>query len=246
MLSQCHLNLQYITTSCTGMTAHDVAIYSKFHQNRFKSLATAEGLKSGHSHCHGCWLHICLYYHTSGALCIFIHHKITTSEATYDTGLLVSATRRAEITSQRLSPRNSELFKAITNSSGVSIWPFGFNTYKQKYKSPEVKTKPQQLLRWVTIHMATIDMGWKVGGGAAEVGPHLTQCRLGLLCTKWHLDSSNHLATIHQHYNQTDRQADTQNNGPMVGWLEFNIPFQHKYGYIRDEHGSQHRANCYL
>jgi len=20
-----------------------------------------------------------------------------------------------------------------------------------------------------------------------------------------------------------------------VGWLEFNVPFQHKYGYIRDE-----------
>jgi len=21
----------------------------------------------------------------------------------------------------------------------------------------------------------------------------------------------------------------------FVGWLEFNVPFQHKYGYIRDE-----------
>jgi len=21
----------------------------------------------------------------------------------------------------------------------------------------------------------------------------------------------------------------------MVGWLEFKVPFQHKYGYIRDE-----------
>jgi len=21
----------------------------------------------------------------------------------------------------------------------------------------------------------------------------------------------------------------------MNGWLEFNVPFQHKYGYIRDE-----------
>jgi len=21
----------------------------------------------------------------------------------------------------------------------------------------------------------------------------------------------------------------------MVGWLEFNVPFQHRYGYIRDE-----------
>jgi len=23
--------------------------------------------------------------------------------------------------------------------------------------------------------------------------------------------------------------------GRLVGWLEFNIPFQHKYGYIREE-----------
>jgi len=22
--------------------------------------------------------------------------------------------------------------------------------------------------------------------------------------------------------------------GWLVGWLEFNVPFQHKYGYIRD------------
>jgi len=25
----------------------------------------------------------------------------------------------------------------------------------------------------------------------------------------------------------------------MVGWLEFNVPFQHKYGYIRDESGRE-------
>jgi len=24
-------------------------------------------------------------------------------------------------------------------------------------------------------------------------------------------------------------------SGWLVGWLEFNVPFQHKYGYIRDE-----------
>jgi len=29
---------------------------------------------------------------------------------------------------------------------------------------------------------------------------------------------------------------------PVVGWLEFNIPFQHKYGYIRDDSD----ANCQL
>jgi len=21
----------------------------------------------------------------------------------------------------------------------------------------------------------------------------------------------------------------------LIGWLEFNVPFQHKYGYIRDD-----------
>jgi len=27
----------------------------------------------------------------------------------------------------------------------------------------------------------------------------------------------------------------TLDHGWLVGWLEFNVPFQHKYGYIRDE-----------
>jgi len=52
-------------------------------------------------------------------------------------------------------------------------------------------------------------MGRKVGRGAAvplslgeELDPHLKQCRLAeaYLCTKWHLDPSNRLATIHQRY----------------------------------------------
>jgi len=25
----------------------------------------------------------------------------------------------------------------------------------------------------------------------------------------------------------------------LVGWLEFNVPFQHKYGHIRDETNSK-------
>jgi len=32
----------------------------------------------------------------------------------------------------------------------------------------------------------------------------------------------------------TDRRMDTPDIS-RVGWLEFNVPFQHKYGYIRDE-----------
>jgi len=38
-----------------------------------------------------------------------------------------------------------------------------------------------------------------------QLGPHLTQCGLAdtYLRTKWHLDPSNRLATIHQRYRQT-------------------------------------------
>ena len=69
--------------------------------------------------------------------------------------------------------------------------------------------------------LSTTDMGQKVGGCCApplfegELGPHLTQCRLGrglrgfttmryinlrftyLLTIKWHLDPSSHLATTY-------------------------------------------------
>jgi len=32
----------------------------------------------------------------------------------------------------------------------------------------------------------------------------------------------------------------------LVGWLEFNVPFQHKYGYIRDEHAQTWIIQFYL
>jgi len=32
-----------------------------------------------------------------------------------------------------------------------------------------------------------------------------------------------------------NKQSHTAAAIPMVSWLEFNVPFQHKYGYIRDE-----------
>jgi len=54
--------------------------------------------------------------------------------------------------------------------------------------------------------LATIDMGRKEGGAA---GLHLTQCGLAwaeaYLHVKFHLGSSNRLATIHQRHRQTDR-----------------------------------------
>jgi len=29
--------------------------------------------------------------------------------------------------------------------------------------------------------------------------------------------------------------SNQKHNSPVIGWLEFNVPFQHKYGYIRDD-----------
>ena len=76
--------------------------------------------------------------------------------------------------------------------------------------------------------LATIDMGRnrhgpKSGGGAAvllfvgELGPHLTQCRMGEAYrrTKWHLDPSKPLATIHQRYRQ-DRHSIGRSIGRTV------------------------------
>jgi len=31
----------------------------------------------------------------------------------------------------------------------------------------------------------------------------------------------------------------------LLGWLEFNVPFQHKYGYIRDEQTANDKASVY-
>ena len=48
---------------------------------------------------------------------------------------------------------------------------------------------------------------WKLCPFREELGPRLIQCRLAeaYLRTKWHLDPSNRLATVHQRYRQ-DRQ----------------------------------------
>jgi len=58
-----------------------------------------------------------------------------------------------------------------------------------------------------------------------EVGFHVTQCRLGRDLpgiTKWHLDPSNRLATIHQRYRQTDGtdRTDKRDNGPSANRLQ--------------------------
>jgi len=63
---------------------------------------------------------------------------------------------------------------------------------------------------------ATIDMGRKVGRGLlcpfpwGELGSHLKNAAWAkaYLHTKWHLDPSNQLATIHQHHRRY--------NGPVA------------------------------
>jgi len=64
----------------------------------------------------------------------------------------------------------------------------------------------------LSSRLATTDMGHFFWGG--ELGPHLTQCGLGrvYLHPMFHFDPCNRLATIHQHYRQTDRQV----NGPIA------------------------------
>ena len=69
--------------------------------------------------------------------------------------------------------------------------------------------------------LATIDMGRKVEGGSAvplfegvswvPIG-HNVACAKAYFHTKWHLDPSSRLATIHQRY-KTDRETD---NGPIA------------------------------
>jgi len=78
------------------------------------------------------------------------------------------------------------------------------------YKSSAVAEMGNRL---ATIDMGRNDMGRKVGDAVpisvGELGPHLTQWRLGrgLPSTKWHLDPSNRLATIHQRYRQTGHRS---------------------------------------
>jgi len=49
-----------------------------------------------------------------------------------------------------------------------------------------------------------------------------------------------HLTNSVKACNSVNALHEAQATG-QAGWLEFNIPFQHKYGYIRDETGqAQH------
>ena len=36
-------------------------------------------------------------------------------------------------------------------------------------------------------------------------------------------------------WRKNGRRGMTEMAAELVGWLEFNVPFQHKYGYIRDD-----------
>ena len=72
--------------------------------------------------------------------------------------------------------------------------------------------------------LATTDMGRKLGVVPlwGELGPHITQCCRGgglYLRSKFHLDPSIRLATIHQRHRQTDRteQTDRQTGQDKTG-----------------------------
>jgi len=69
---------------------------------------------------------------------------------------------------------------------------------------------------------ATINMGRNLGEAVlfwGEMGPHLTQCCRAktYVHAKFHLDPSNRLATVHEHYRQTGQhRKDTEtHNGPI-------------------------------
>ena len=54
-----------------------------------------------------------------------------------------------------------------------------------------------------------------VGGAGFPSNTMWPAPRRAYLCTKWHLDTSNRLATIHQRFRQTDK-LDRQDNGPVA------------------------------
>jgi len=74
-------------------------------------------------------------------------------------------------------------------------------------------TRVQQLLRRATVpeQSGPKSVGAAVPRSVGELGPHLTQCRLGR-GLQWYQVAypSNRLATIHQRYRQTDRRTDRQ------------------------------------
>jgi len=77
---------------------------------------------------------------------------------------------------------------------------------------------PEPARGWMGHHLATIEMGQKVGGCCAPFRwgswvpiKHNVAWAEAYLPTKWHLDPSNRLATIHQSHGQ-----DRTNSGPIA------------------------------
>jgi len=50
---------------------------------------------------------------------------------------------------------------------------------------------------------------------------------------KWHLDRLSRFVVGHAQACPCPTVTDRQTG--LIGWLEFNVPCQHKYGYIREE-----------
>jgi len=106
----------------------------------------------------------------------------------------------------------------VSSSSGVATsvsellvcYPCYFTLLLLYFNTMWPGPRPTSMQSAMLIHpcsrLATIDMGRELGRwlrplfGRGELGPHLTQCRLGrglYLHTTWHLGAFSHLAAIH-------------------------------------------------
>jgi len=76
---------------------------------------------------------------------------------------------------------------------------------------------------WLTT---STSFGWGKGWNATSAGWQVTLCD-----PIWHVSSSSGEVCCELLYPVTTTTTTTT----TTTWLEFNVPFQHKYGYIRDE-----------
>ena len=82
---------------------------------------------------------------------------------------------------------------------------------------PRFTSVPSGILIYPAVwSQQTWDKNWGLcpfwGGGAGSLSNNIAWAE-AYLCTKWHLHPSNRLATIHQHYKETDM---TDDNSPVA------------------------------
>ena len=67
-----------------------------------------------------------------------------------------------------------------------------------------------------------------------SVNSMVNRQHVGAFCFDITMSNSCNRDLKRDHWALTDLLC-CQSVGWLVGWLEFNVPFQHKYGYIREE-----------